>query len=237
MRASRKMQETTEPVTLSAPLSSLSCTPTNTPRGRLFAVTAVSLFWNGCITAVLLWQVSPPPPDLFLLLCAPIGLLFIVGMGYRFLALFNPRPALVVSPRTVPLGGSLNVTWQLSGGLRRMQRLRVTLEGREEVTYRHSEGSYTDKKKFASLGIVDTTTLEVIQAGRGTVSVPANLKPSFESQIDSTLDKIVWALRVHGDIPFWPDVDEEFKIWVTPLRRGPTAPAGSTTSTSWGRPT
>ena len=36
-------------------------------------------------------------------------------------------------------------------------------------------------------------------------------------------NRVRWTLIVHGDIPFWPDVRDEFPITVLPLQRKETA--------------
>ncbi len=47
-----------------------------------------------------------------------------------------------------------------------------------------------------------------IASGRATLHVPESTMPSFRS----ANNRIQWALVIHGDIPSWPDMKEEFPI-------------------------
>jgi hypothetical protein len=93
-----------------------------------------------------------------------------------------------------------------------LQGFRMSLEGREEATYRRGTNTATDRSVFANLEIVNLTLQAAMQTGRGTVVVPAHAMHSFSS----AHNKIVWSIRIHGDIARWPDVDEEFPINVLP---------------------
>ena len=46
-----------------------------------------------------------------------------------------------------------------------------------------------------------------------TVTIPADSMHSFEA----SNNKIIWAVKLHGDIAKWPDVNLEFPITVLPL--------------------
>jgi len=133
-------------------------------------------------------------------------------IGYFFLALFNPRATLTVNANAIPLGGALELQWRLTGRVQAVKRLRICLEGREEATYRRGTSSCTDKEVFATVELADATDHHDIRAGQHKVTLRADTMHSFESDHN----KIVWALRVHGEIQRWPDVNEEFPVVVLP---------------------
>jgi hypothetical protein len=45
------------------------------------------------------------------------------------------------------------------------------------------------------------------------VTVPEFTAPTFQG----SSNKIEWQLKVRGEIPRWPDVNEEFDVFVLPL--------------------
>ena len=51
-----------------------------------------------------------------------------------------------------------------------------------------------------------------VHRGNATLAIPEHTMPTFESDNN----KIFWQLKVHGDIPFWPDVNEKFELTVYP---------------------
>ena len=53
-------------------------------------------------------------------------------------------------------------------------------------------------------------------AGRTRVEVPAGSAPTFEAPNN----KILWSVKIHAEIPHWPDVIEEFPLTVLPLPAG-----------------
>ena len=193
--------------------------PKVSPGAKLLVILAFALFWNGIVSvfvaeAVKGWRAGHPDwwLTLFLVPFVVIGLGFLGGVVYLFLALFNPRPRLRVTPGTVRLGNTLQVQWEITGRVHVLERLRLRLEGREEATYRRGTSSSTDRSVFADLEIANVTTRPELWSGSGSVTIPANLMYSFASEHN----KIIWALQVHGQIARWPDLQEEFPVTVLP---------------------
>ncbi|HLH27703.1 MAG TPA: hypothetical protein VKW77_02230, partial [Acidimicrobiales bacterium] len=60
-----------------------------------------------------------------------------------------------------------------------------------------------------------------LRRGRAKFTVPADSMHSWKSGHN----KFVWAIHVRGDIPWWPDIGEEFPIEVLPQRAAPGADA------------
>ena len=196
--------------------------PKTSPLAKWFGAVAICLFWNGIVSvfmsqAVSAWRAGRPEWFLmiFLIPFVVIGLGLIGAVFYFLLALFNPRPHLIITPGAVPLGGTLHVRWNFTGRATAISNLRLRLEGREEATFTRGTRTETDRSTFVDLEIASVNTHREIQAGEGAVQVPANLVPSFTGQ----KNKIIWALLVHGDIARWPDVEEEFIVTVLPAAR------------------
>jgi len=191
----------------------------HSPRAKLAFVIVFALFWNGIVSVLVRqvvrgWQSGDPNYflTLFMIPFVLAGLGAIGAIGYFFLKLFNPRPRLAVSSARVPLGGVIELAWEFSGRSQAISRLQVYLEGREEATYTRGTRTYTDKETFAAVDAVDTTSPREILGGRARLTVPADTMHSFEAEHN----KIIWALRVTGEIARWPDVSEEFPVVILP---------------------
>jgi hypothetical protein len=182
----------------------------------------VALFWNGIVSVFLVqlfsggWSGFDWFLALFLTPFVGVGL-FLLGMfGKQLLSLSNPVPELTLNRRLLRPGDRLEVQWQLRGRVRAMHRLRISLEGREEATYRRGTDTKTDREVFAAIELADANDPGTMAAGRVARDLPARLMHSFAAPNN----KIVWALRVRGEIPRWPDVDEEFVVTIAPPTTG-----------------
>jgi hypothetical protein len=193
--------------------------PKASPKAKLIGFFMLALFWNGIISvfvssAVSGWRSSPVHffMMLFLTPFVLVGLGLIVVVVYFLLALFNPRPRITITPGTVQLGALLRVDWELSGRTEVVKNLSLRLEGREEATYRRGTTTTTDTNTFADLPIASSSAQPEVRSGSGSVTVPGNLMHSFASQHN----KIIWSVRIHGEIDRWPDLQEEFPVTVLP---------------------
>jgi hypothetical protein len=204
----------------------VALTAATSPMAKLLFTLLFACFWNGIVSIFLVDAIEGflrGNPDWFLaVFLVPfvlIGLGMIGWFFYTLLAMFNPRPFVTVSSNPIPLDDSLEVEWGTSGNVERVRSFRITLEGREEATYTRGTTTTTDKETFAVLDVAKGSGGSGLRQGRGKAAFPAHAMHSF----DGGRNKIVWTLRVKGDIPFWPDVDEEFEINVGPRRRGDRA--------------
>jgi hypothetical protein len=154
-------------------------------------------------------------PKVMIGLFALIGLGILYGALHQFLALFNPRIRLTADAGAVPLGGRLRLEWIVEGRPGKLRRLSITLEGREEATYRRGTSTSTDRHVFASVPLVEMDDAAQIASGHATVVVPANSMHTFEARNN----KVLWRLRVRSEIPRWPDVDDEYPLSVLPQPR------------------
>ena len=194
--------------------------PTTSPKVKLIGVTFAAFFWNGIVSVFLFnlikeWRQGGGFSWFLALFLTPflvIGLGLIGGVFYQFMALFNPRPRLTVSHGILLPGDTAEISWELEGHTDRLCSLQITLEGREEATYRRGTNTATDKEVFTAIQIVDTTDSITMHSSSAKLQIPASAMHSFKS----ANNKIVWVLKVHGDIPRWPDIKDEYPIEVAP---------------------
>jgi hypothetical protein len=193
--------------------------PAESPWVMFVGAIFICLFWNGIVSVFVLeavnrWRSGHPEWGLMLFLIpfVAIGLIIIGAVVYCFMALFNPRPHLTVTPGAVPLGGTLQVQWNLTGRAGILRNLRLRLEGREEAADNSRRSSKSAKSVFADMEVASITTPREMQSGEARVTVPAGLVPSFAAPNN----KILWTIRVHGRIAYWPDLKEEFPVTVLP---------------------
>ena len=197
--------------------------PQSTPLGRVFGVLLVGLFWNG-IVSVFLWQLilsfQRGSPEwflaIFLIPFVLIGLALIGGFFWSVLALANPRATVRMRSACVPLGGELEVAWELSGRTHVIERLTIHLEGVEEVTYRRGTNTHTERNTFRKIEIVNTDDRRELEQGRERVRIPAGTIHSFEAPNN----KITWNLVLDGEIRRWPNVSEKYPVVVVPAELG-----------------
>ena len=65
---------------------------------------------------------------------------------------------------------------------------------------------------FKTIHVATLTTKGDIQGGQMKVQIPADTMHSFEAPSN----KIIWSVHVKGEIPKWPDVDDEYALQVVP---------------------
>lgn len=202
--------------------------PKTSPLGQLIGIVLVALFWNG-IVGLFAWKLweswRAGSPDgcatVFLVPFVLVGLVLLVGIPYQFLALFNPRPRLTLTPGRLELGDSAELSWGFRGRPGRIRRLRIRLEGVEEADYSKGKGRSTARETFASYELVDSREPMEITGGSTRVHVPADTMHTLEAADN----RVLWTLKLQGEIRFWPDVGQELRVVVRPRRLG--AGAGS----------
>jgi hypothetical protein len=198
------------------------------PAMRFGCMLAFAVFWNSIISVFVAetysgWRAGHADGcrTVFMIPFVLVGLGLLVGCVYGFLALFNPRPTIKLSSGVVALGDLLEVEWQTEGSVSRVRSFSITLEGREEATHGQGKGKSTDKSTFAVIELARSKQAKELRRGKAKFTVPADSMHSFKSDHN----KFVWAIHVKGEIPWWPDVGEEFPIEVLPQPLPPGAPA------------
>lgn len=191
----------------------------SSPLFGFIVILMVALFWNGIVSIFLrevIEDFQRGQPNwfiaIFLIPFVLIGLGLIAGVGYTFLALFNPRPTLMIDVASTPLGGSFRLSWKFSGQTGSIRQMKIELRGQEESQYRRGTSNYTDTETFAEITILETNNFIDIGRGEARVDIPADTMHSWEADHN----KVLWNIAVHGDIAWWPDVDETFPITITP---------------------
>ncbi len=193
--------------------------PSSTPMRKFLGMLIFAAIWNGFVGVFVYFfffaedvQRTPFFAKAIILLFALIGVATIIGVLSNFLALFNPRIQLTAPSTSVPLGGELSFTWIVTGRAGMLRKLRIVFEGREEATYKRGTSTSTDTRVFAEIPVFETTEREFLTQGSARIAVPANLMHTFEGG----RNKVLWRLKVAGEIPRWPDVADEYPIVVLP---------------------
>jgi hypothetical protein len=191
--------------------------PQQTRVTKFVGLLIFAIIWNAIIGVfVYLLTVRDPHAPFFAKLI--VGILGLCGLGliwavfHQFLALFNPTVRLTASGQAIRLGSPLRLEWMVEGRAAKLHRLRITLEGREEATYRRGTDTHTDRNIFSRFVLLDTDEQARIATGDETFTVPANTMHSFEGRNN----KVLWRLHVAGEIPRWPDLDDEYPMTILP---------------------
>jgi len=192
----------------------------HSPLAKLLIIIAVAAIWNGAISifvyqAIKDFQQSRLQSGMTFYKLIPfilIGLAAIVFVFHQLLALFNPRVKLKLSSATIPLGGAAELSWAVSGRRGVIESLKITLQAREETRRRRGKKTYTDTNVFYETQLYSTTHMGEIAGGSMGIVMPSHTMHSFEA----ANNKIIWELKVHGEVKRWPDVNETFKIRISP---------------------
>ncbi len=194
--------------------------PEGSPLGSFIGCTLLAIFWNGIVSVFLFGMFEDLTDgkiefmDIFLVLFMTpfvlVGVALIVGIGYTFMALFNPRPTLTVSNSGVALGDTFRVRWKFTGNTNSIRQLKIFLHGQEQASYTRGTNTYTDNETFAKLMLIDTTNFVDIATGDAELTIPSDTMHSFSASDN----KIIWSLELSGDIAWWPDVNASFPFTV-----------------------
>lgn len=187
---------------------------------------AVSLWIIGGLVSsvsIVICVMTFNPNDWSSIVCPGIFVLFglfIDGWAFFFtLKCFNPVPTLVLSEQSIYPGSEFEVSWLFRGKTSSIEKLSLTLIGREKVTFREGTRTRNEESLFHSQVLVDTDAKEMIVKGFELVALPSDTMHSFKSPNN----EIQWLIQVRGVVAMWPDIDDAFPITVlTPL---PIAPA------------
>lgn len=178
------------------------------------------IFWNGIVSIFFMsilngWMKGDPDwfQTLFFIPFGLVGLALILTVLYFFLALFNPKPVLTIEESVIPLGGSVQLLWQIDGKASAFQRVRIALIGTESATYQQGTDTVTVTEEFYEKTLFETEDKMEMTDGRIDVEIPALCMHSWSANNNN----VSWKLHLHGDIPKWPDVKSDFDIQVVPI--------------------
>lgn len=193
---------------------------TESSRLVMFFVTlGFAAFWNGILSVFIVGFINEGGGvwgrlfmGLFLTPFVLVGLALLAGVVYMFLTLFNPRFEVAMSSGAVPLGGDVDIAWELAGSSRRLRSLKLEIQGEQSATYRQGTDTRTDTEVFEVIPICEATKRTDIEFGSATVRIPESTMHTFEAD----RNKITWSVVLKGEIPWWPDVSEKFPFRVKP---------------------
>lgn len=198
--------------------------PTTSRLAAMLGIGFMAVFWNS-ITWFMTYQVVGDGLNggfrgvagifslLFMTPFLLIGLLMIVAFFHQFMAMFNPIVEIALSTAAVPLGGEMDLAWEISKGSQRLQRLKIFVTGTESATYRQGTDTRTDTQAFLQLSVLDTSDPKEMEFGSAVVIIPADTMHTFEAQNN----RIQWEIEIKGEIAWWPDINEKFPFRVKPV--------------------
>ncbi len=220
MMGNRKVLPDGLPVATPSDGSPSMLKPASTPLGKFLGMLAFAGVWNGFISIFVYLcffakdaHTAPFFAKAIVSLFALIGVLLVFGVFSTFLALFNPRIRLTAPTLRVSLGGEFAFSWTVTGRTGMLRKIRLVFEGREEAIYKRGTRTSTDTCVFAEIPVFETSDASFIAQGNARVVVPANLMHTLEA----AHNKVLWRLKVSGEIPRWPDIADEYPIVVLPL--------------------
>jgi hypothetical protein len=155
------------------------------------------------------WMIAP---GLFLLPFVLIGLFALGMLVHQLLALLGPPVEATIDRETLQPGATAEVTWRIRGGMRRIERTWVMLEGEELAKYRQGTDTKTATHVFHRTILLDTTDPTERRSGVVRIDIPGDAMHSFKSSNNS----ITWRIRVHAEIRRWPDIARFFDVRVDP---------------------
>jgi hypothetical protein len=155
------------------------------------------------------------------------GLASIITLGmalWQWMAVLIPRPRVTIEPGSPRIGDTVRVRWEVSGPVRRIQTLRVALQGRYTYFVRGSDGHATTDREFANIDLLNTDQYSAMHQGdtrvtipeRGLHSVQRPYVHEFAGVKTEGEERVEWRVRVSGEIARWRDLNETFTFVVRP---------------------
>ncbi|MCC5844162.1 MAG: DUF3592 domain-containing protein [Verrucomicrobia bacterium] len=197
--------------------------PEHSPWAKVFGVLVFALFWNGIISVFIFqawkgWQNNSPEVFLmiFLIPFVLIGIGAVLAFFYSLLAAFNPRLLLLLSPTLPRPGDTFTLDWEFQGSPGRLEHYNLTLEGLERIEYTTGSGknssTHVRESLFYQRELLRNDSPSRMSENTLTVDLPPDLPHSFKAPNN----QILWRIRLHGPIRFWPDLKQTFPLVVPP---------------------
>jgi len=189
--------------------------------GKLGFTVFFALIWNTVVAIAVVSMLkggvsSNKMPLLFMIPFVLIGVGALIAVVYMLLAMSNPVVRMHFDPRVMTWGEPLRVAWSIDGRAGRFDRLTVTVEGAERATYTRGTDRITDEHVFFDHTLYDARAMDprdpLAREGEAELDLPAGAMHS----LDAGHNKIVWRIKVKGEIPRWPDVKDEYEFAVVP---------------------
>ena len=182
------------------------------PLGKAAGVTLFFAVWTAI--SVFLWTTDAAPvlPAVFSL----FAVLLLAGSIREWLACFNPRPVVEMTPGNLYPGAGVSLRWEMKGKASRIGELVVTLRCVKVVSesVRTSRGRSTRVRKKPIFEEELLRSEHPAEIAKGTLSftLPAD-RPASRPGFDRGIE---WSLEFRGAIDRWPDLKQTFPIVVYP---------------------
>jgi hypothetical protein len=126
---------------------------------------------------------------------------------------FDPYPEVRISPGAAPLGASFDVEWNFRRAKRRLQKIAMALEGREEVLAEDKVGKQGRPQRLTAPFYVEELEMPArLDQGQVHVQLPEGLMPT----LDAEKTRIVWLVRFETQIKWGPRTKYDFTVRVLP---------------------
>ncbi|MCK5529530.1 MAG: DUF3592 domain-containing protein, partial [Kiritimatiellae bacterium] len=186
---------------------------------RISGILFFALLWNGIVSVFVVdivkdWMRGAKPigSTFFISIFVIIGMGAIVALIFNILRIFNPTIKIQTPPSIFYPGAEEDIAFSISGNIARLEALTVSLIGEEHATYRRGTDTVTDTREFFKKVLYSTERFQIARRDEFQLVIPKAAMHSFKS----SNNKIVWKLKVHGDVPHWPDVTENYILNVNP---------------------
>lgn len=206
----REVETVSAPVFAPTPDGPLQLRRDGNPWVMAAFLAAFAVVWE-TISLFAFGQTGDPCSTVFVGVFVLIGVGVALAVPYQVGKALNPKPELVIAPGALAPGTTFDLLWRMEGRSDRVKRLVVKLIGEERATYKQGTNTATATHVFHETVLADVSGADVA-SGTAAGLVPEGTVPSFRSSNNA----ITWALVVHGDIAWWPDIDDRYEITVGP---------------------
>lgn len=151
-------------------------------------------------------------PDLLIYVLFGLGFLLLTSLIHSLLGLINPKIKVFVNSSSVRLGETLDISWEAPYKIDRVKKLTLSLFLTESQSHGSGKNRRTKTKKLHDEVILETKGFNEMRSGSKSITIPEVFKASYSSDDYS----LTWCLKINGEIPLFPDIDEDYKITVLP---------------------
>lgn len=120
-------------------------------------------------------------------------------------------PAVEISEEPVYLGDTLRVRVDHPKKAR-LTKLEISLVCTEVVSYNEGTTVRTERREVMAIPVLEANDVRDEDKHEAEARLPPMAPHSFASKHN----QLEWAVRVHADIPYWPDYDERFVFRALP---------------------
>lgn len=204
--------------------------PDHSMRGCFWTAFLSAVFWNGYLWFLILYDIrvirgegfNMPQFDIITWVFLIIGLLMLIPFIYTLFSLFNPSAELIITPFELTLGTSVRLKWKFSKSCYRIKKLSIKLCVVEKI-YSKSDMPDNNQGKDMKNGpgskilyevkIFESSRSHEMQSGQVDFVIPREEAPHSLYIKDYSIS---WQIIVHGEIPFFPDLEDSYTLTVMP---------------------